>query len=188
MSIVGRDGLCRTSMGRRTQLGVTLLVLGKLLAKTVHLSKQSRMLQVTISNAANTDPSHLAEIRANAMKPSLKAVGRFDEERVRKRFLDAYNPADTHVVRAGQDLIGFYVLRKRPDHLHLSHLYISPTHQGGGLGRRIVRAVQDQARDTALPVRLMALRGSPANGFYTSCGFVLERSDDLDNYYIWEPA
>ncbi|GGX41330.1 N-acetyltransferase [Tateyamaria omphalii] len=146
------------------------------------------MYQITISNAANIDPSHLAEIRANAMRPSLEAVGRFDEERVRKRFLDTYDPADTHIVRAGQDLVGFYVLRTRSDHLHLTHLYISLTHQGGGLGRRIVLAVQDQARDMALHVRLMALRGSPANDFYTSCGFVLERSDDLDNYYIWEPA
>lgn len=107
---------------------------------------------------------------------------------MRKRFLDTYDPADTQIVRAGQNLIGFYVLHMRRDHLRLSHLYISPTHQGGGLGRRIVRAVQDQARDMALPVRLMALRGGAANDFYISCGFVLERSDDLDNYYIWEPA
>lgn len=146
------------------------------------------MHQITISNAVNVDPSHLAEIRMNAMRPSLEAIGRFDEERVRKRFLDTYNPADTQIVRAGQDLIGFYVLQTRLDHLHLSHLYISPPHQGGGLGRGIVHTVQDQARDMALPVRLKALRGSPANDFYTSCGFVLERSDDLDNYYIWEPA
>ena len=146
------------------------------------------MHQVTISNAGTVDPSHLAAIRVEAMRPSLEAIGRFDPERARNRFLETYDPRDTQIVRAGSDLIGFYVVRKRPDHLYLDHLYISPAHQGGGLGRRIVSSVQALARNLGLPVRLIALRGSPANDFYISCGFALERSDHLDNYYIWEPA
>ena len=79
-------------------------------------------------------------------------------------------------------------MRARPDHLYLDHVYIRPTRQGGGLGRNIVGSVQKQAKEVGLPVRLMALRGSPANGFYISCGFVLEKSDELDNYYTWEPS
>jgi hypothetical protein len=53
------------------------------------------------------------------------------------------------------------------------------------LGRRIVRSVQDRAREAGLPLRLMALRDSPANAFYISLGFGLESSDALDNYYTW---
>ena len=147
-----------------------------------------KMHQITISNAANVDPSNLAAIRVEAMRPSLEAIGRFDPERARKRFLETYDPNDTQVVRVGGDLIGFYVVRNRPDHLYLDHLYIRPMRQGGGLGRGIVRSIQDQARKMGLPVRLMALRGSPANDFYVSCGFALERYDDLDNYYTWEPT
>ena len=122
------------------------------------------------------------------MRPSLEAIGRFDPERARKRFLETYVPQDTQIIRAENDLIGFYVLRKHSDHFYLDHVYILPLHQGGGLGRRIVHSVQDQAREAGLPVRLMALRGSPANDFYVSCGFALDQSDELDNYYNWEPA
>ena len=146
------------------------------------------MDKITFSNSLNVDPSSLAAIRVEAMRPSLEAIGRFDPERARKRFLETYDPHDTQVVRAGKDLIGFYVVRTRTDHLYLDHVYIRPTRQGGGLGRNIVRSVQKQAKEVGLPVRLMALRGSPANGFYISCGFVLEKSDDLDNYYTWEPS
>ncbi len=146
------------------------------------------MHQVTISNAENVDPSCLAAIRVEAMRPSLEAIGRFDPERARKRFLETYVPQDTQIIRAENDLIGFYVLRKHSDHFYLDHVYILPLHQGGGLGRRIVHSVQDQAREAGLPVRLMALRGSPANDFYVSCGFALDQSDELDNYYNWEPA
>lgn len=145
------------------------------------------MHDISISSATNDDASSLAAIRVVAMRPSLEAVGRFDPDRARKRFLETYDPRDTQIVRDGEDLVGFYVVRIRPDHLYLDHVYIHPTHQGRGLGRNIVWSVQDQAREMARPLRLLALRGSPANDFYLSCGFVLEKSDDLDNYYTWQP-
>ncbi|WP_226941700.1 GNAT family N-acetyltransferase [Pseudooceanicola spongiae] len=145
------------------------------------------MHAITLSDATNVDPSALADIRVEAMRPSLEAVGRFDPERARNRFLETYDSRDTRVVWSGEDLIGFYVVRDRSDHLYLDHIYIRPDHQGGGLGRRIVRSVQDRAREAGLPLRLMALRDSPANAFYISLGFGLESSDALDNYYTWNP-
>ncbi|MEP4196763.1 MAG: GNAT family N-acetyltransferase [Aliishimia sp.] len=99
--------------------------------------------------------------------------------------METYDPRDTQIVRAGGELIGFYVVRHRLDHLYLDHVYIRLGHQGRGLGRNIVCSVQDQARKLGLPVRLVALCESSANEFYVSCGFVLERSDNLDNYYTW---
>lgn len=143
------------------------------------------MRSITISPAADVDPSALAAIRVEAMRPSLEAVGRFDPERARSRFLATYNPQDTQLVHVGDELAGFYVVRDRPDHLYLDHVYIRSERQGTGLGRSIVRSVQDRAREIGLPLRLTALRGSPANAFYLSCGFVQERSDELDNYYTW---
>jgi len=145
------------------------------------------MHKISVSKATYDDASSLAAIRVVAMRPSLEAIGRFDPDRARKRFLDTYDPRDTQIVRDGNDLIGFYVVRTHHDHLYLDHVYIHPTHQGRGLGRNIVCSIQDQAREMGLPMRLMALRGSRANDFYLSCGFVLEQSDDLDNYYTWEP-
>ena len=158
------------------------------IASTAHLSHVSAMHQITISNAANIEPSRLAAIRVEAMRPSLEAVGRFDPDRARNRFLETYNADDTQVVHVGGDLIGFYVVRNRPDRLYLDHLYIHPERQGSGLGREIVRSIQCQACDMGQPVRLMALRGSPANDFYVSCGFALERYDELDNFYTWTPT
>ena len=146
------------------------------------------MQDVTITQAGATDPERLADIRVAAMRPSLEAIGRFDPDRARARFIATYVAEDTFLLSRGGEVIGFYVLRNRPDYLYLDHLYLGPEHQGGGVGRGIVQLVQDQARDAGLPVRLMALRDSPANGFYQSCGFVLESADDLDNIYRWPPV
>jgi len=168
--------------------GARMAALAKQLVNLIHPSDHQNMQKVTISKAMNVDPSSLAAIRVEAMRPSLEAVGRFDPERARKRFLETYDPKDTQIVRAGNDLIGFYVVRTRVDHLYLDHVYIHPTRQGGGLGSNIVRSVQDHAQEIGLPVRLTALRGSPANDFYVSCGFTLERFDEFDNHYTWEPT
>ncbi len=145
------------------------------------------MQEFTISNASTADPSDLAAIRVEAMKPSLEAVGRFDPERARKRFLDTYDPKDTRTIHIEDKLVGFFVVREQADQLYLDHIYIRTAHQGNGLGGQVVRAVQQQASALSLPVRLGALRGSRANDFYIACGFVLDRVDDLDNYYIWDP-
>ena len=42
-----------------------------------------------------SDGNRLAEIRAAAMKSSLEALGRFDEQRVRDRFLESFTPDES---------------------------------------------------------------------------------------------
>ncbi|MEP0941183.1 MAG: GNAT family N-acetyltransferase [Rhizobiaceae bacterium] len=137
--------------------------------------------------ACQADADVLADIRVEAMRSSLEAVGRFDPDRARQRFLSDFTPTDTKIIQIGGQTVGFYVLRHRRDHLYLDHLYIQPAHQGGGLGRMVVDQLQRQARKEGLPIKLMALKQSPANGFYQSSGFVLLSSDELDNHYLWLP-
>lgn len=144
------------------------------------------MAELQISEAGDIDPAILAAIRVEAMRPSLEVVGRFDPERAWDRFLAGYSADETRLVRVRGVLVGFFVVRRRADHHCLDHLYIRPIHQGGGLGRKIVRLVQQEANAATLPVKLMALRESPSNAFYRSCGFDLVRSDQLDNHYVWD--
>lgn len=129
------------------------------------------------------DAEALASIRVEAMRPSLEAVGRFDPERARQRFLSTFIAAETTVLTIGDQITGFFVVRDRGDHRYLDHLYLTATHQGLGLGRHVIAALKRQNR----PIRLMALNGSPANGFYQSCGFRAVSSDNLDTQYEWMP-
>ncbi|MTI19001.1 N-acetyltransferase [Rhodobacteraceae bacterium RKSG542] len=119
------------------------------------------------------------------MRPSLEAAGLFDPVRVRERLLETYSPQDTYLIVDGDALVGFYVLRKREDHLLLDHLYIKGEYQGRGVGQMVVKAVQEAAKAEHMEVRLRALISSPANAFYRSCGFRFVSADDADNYYSW---
>ncbi|MFB0948578.1 MAG: GNAT family N-acetyltransferase [Burkholderiaceae bacterium] len=131
------------------------------------------------------DGESLALIRLEAMKESLIAVGRFDPERAKKRFLDTFEVQDTHGLEMDGQRVGFFVLRERDDHLLLDHLYVLPDFQGKGIGAVVLDAVFDRANRAGKPVKLGALVGSRSNDFYSVHGFKLVGQDEFDNYYEW---
>ena len=130
------------------------------------------------------DADALAEIRVAAMRESLEAVGRFDAQRARARFLDAFEPTLTRDIAVEGKRIGFVVVKPKADHLYLDHLYISPQAQGKGYGTQVLRHILQEADHLNLPVRVGALRGSRSNDFYKANGFGWVESTEWDNYYV----
>lgn len=126
----------------------------------------------------------MAELRAVVLRPDLERLGRFDPDRVRTRFLDAYVPAHTRVVEvAGRD-VGLVALRPESDAQWVEHFYLHPSQQGHGIGGAVLGTVLRDAPDTT-PFRLNVLQGSPARRLYERHGFVLDTQDDID---IWMTA
>ena len=130
-----------------------------------------------------TDGNLLAEVRALAMKPSLLKLGRYDESRVRNRFLDNFVPDSTFKIMDSNDLLGFYVVLIREDHHYLDHLYIKPEHQNKNLGKTVLNRVIKNAQKDNLPLRLGALKGSRSNDFYIKNDFIKTHEDESDIYY-----
>lgn len=138
-----------------------------------------------IEQVTQEEGKTLAEIRARAMKPSLKAIGRFDEERVRNRFLETFTTEDTKKIVINAELIGFFVVREKKDHMWLDHLCIEPNRQSQGIGKRIIDGLKKQTTGKNQPVKLCALRGSKSNNFYQANGFDYSHEDEFDIYYKW---
>ncbi len=134
------------------------------------------------------DATSLAELRVAAMRPSLEAVGRFDPQRARRRFLDTFRPEQTWKIQHEGELAGFFVVFKKPDHVWLDHLYVNPAMQNSGLGQQVLALVKAQATVAKQPLRLCALRDSGANGFYQKQGFTPYAEEEWDIYYQWLPA
>lgn len=141
---------------------------------------------VDIIPATKDDASMLADIRVEAMRPSLEALNRFDPARARQRFLSGFAEQDTFIICCQNEVVGFYVLRDYVDHLYLDHLYIKNKFQGKGFGRKVIEHIQNIALNAEKAIKLIALRKSPANDFYISAGFIFERTEGVDNYYIWQ--
>ncbi|MFK5978030.1 MAG: GNAT family N-acetyltransferase [Rhizobiaceae bacterium] len=133
--------------------------------------------------ACAEDSDELADLRVEVMRPSLEAVGRFDEVRARQRFLSSFTPNDTQKIQRNGNLIGFYTVKEFGDHLYLDNLYLKTTEQGQGVGSRVLNHVKERAAHQALPIRLTALVGSDANAFYRGHGFKLIWVSEFDNHY-----
>lgn len=127
----------------------------------------------------------LLALRLAAMRPSLEALGRYDEARARQRLAANFAAEHSRWILQDGEAIGWYAIRPAADHLSLDHLYLLPEHSGQGIGGRILQQLQAQARQLQLPIRLGALQGSAANLFYQRHGFVRTAEEEWDIYYQW---
>lgn len=136
-----------------------------------------------VCDVSESDKEALADLRTSAMKESLLAIGYFDAERTRNSFLDEFSRSETKKILSEGELVGFYVVKNKIDHLFLNHFYISPRFQNSGLGSDILTTIKSTARNANLSISLSALRGSQANQFYKKHGFVYDYDDEFATYY-----
>jgi GNAT superfamily N-acetyltransferase len=121
------------------------------------------------------------------MRESLEALGRFDPQRARDRFLANFSPECTRHIRTKDGRIGFLVLREKSNEILLEHLYIHPGHQGKSIGTAVLSVVFAEADAKAKSLRVGALKESRSNDFYTIHGFRFVAAEEWDNFYIRVP-
>jgi GNAT superfamily N-acetyltransferase len=141
------------------------------------------MSPVTFSQACAADVEFLVELRIEAMRDSLRQVGRFDPERARQRFLSTFHPLATwHIEQEGRR-IGFFAVRAEANQLLLDHLYIHPRFKRRGAGEAVLTHVFARADSERKDVRVGALIGSDSNRFYLRHGFREVGRSGFDVYY-----
>ena len=128
------------------------------------------------------DATWIAELRAVVMRPDLERLGRYDETRVRRRFLDAFDPALTRVIVVDGADAGSVAVRPAPDGTWLEHFYLAEHLQAAGIGTKILQATLDE--NHPLPWRLNVLQGSPARRLYERHGFTLDSEDEVDVFLV----
>lgn len=142
------------------------------------------MITVDFAPVELADAQALANLRVDAMKESLEAVGRFDPERARARFLSTFDlQYCRHIIFEGAR-VGFVVVRPIETGLLLDHLYIHPAVQSRGVGTAVLKRVFAEADAIGNSLRVGALVKSRSNQFYLRHGFVLVEETALDNYYL----
>ncbi|MDX2545218.1 GNAT family N-acetyltransferase [Streptomyces sp. WI04-05B] len=145
-----------------------------------------------IRPATTADIEPVAELRAVVMRADLERLGRFDEQRVRQRFRDAFDAAHTWAIEVGGEFAGCVALRPAEEaqgHVQwLEHFYLDPRLQGAGIGAGVLRELLERCDDEGTPVRLNVLRGSPARRLYERHGFRVESEDAVDVFMVRMPA
>jgi GNAT superfamily N-acetyltransferase len=130
--------------------------------------------------AVAADLTVLVELRAVVMRPDLERLGRYDEDRVRRRMRDSFSPEHASIIMVGDEPAGCFTLRPSDDRLWLEHFYLAPGHQGRGLGSAVLRDILASADEQGATVGLNVLQGSAARRLYERHGFVVESEDPVD--------
>ncbi|PRW62506.1 GNAT family N-acetyltransferase [Actinopolyspora mortivallis] len=123
------------------------------------------------------DTAWLAELKLAAMRADLRRLGRWNPERVRRRFLDEFVPANTRIVVVDGAEAGAIAVRPEAEEQWIEHFYLHPWARGRGLGGRVLAHVLETHRDHR-PFRLVVVRGSPARRLYERHGFVHQYDHD----------
>lgn len=138
--------------------------------------------------AVAADAEWMVSLRVEVMRADLERLGRWNPERARERFVDAYVPAHTSVIEVGGASVGLIAVRPEPDAVWIEHFYLASGSQGRGLGSAVLARVM-AAHASAVPFRLNVLVGSPARRLYERHGFRFDwQDDDIDVYLTTAPA
>ncbi|MGW8993175.1 GNAT family N-acetyltransferase [Streptomyces zhihengii] len=146
------------------------------------------MVEFELCAASAEDVETLAGIRAQAMRPDLERLGRYDDRRVRQRLRDAFVPAHTWTVRVSGALLGCVALRPEGDGYWLEHFYLAPALHGRGVGSAVLRGLLARCDAENATVRLNVLVGSPVARLYARHGFTVESSDAVDVFMVRVPS
>ncbi|MEV6739922.1 GNAT family N-acetyltransferase [Streptomyces sp. NPDC051104] len=138
--------------------------------------------------ASMSDVEAVVELRAVVMRADLERLGRYDEQRVRQRLRDRFDPAHTWVIEVGGAFAGCVALRPAEDAHWLEHFYLAPHLQGSGIGSGVLRELLERCDSRGVLVRLNVLQGSPARRLYERHGFTVETEDPVDVFMVRKPA
>jgi len=105
----------------------------------------------------------------------------FDGNRVDDLGVRAYTSGGTFLVAEGSDgLAGCVYIETRGDRSYLGLLSVQPRRQGAGLGRQLVAAAENLARESGshvMDLRVISARGDQLLPFYQRLGYEVVRTE-----------
>ncbi len=143
-------------------------------------SSRSQLPQYELQPASIDDANWIAELRVMVLKDDLTRLNRYDEVRVRQRFLNSFQPDCTQVITVQGLPVGCIAMRPEEDGYVLEHFYIHPDDQGKGIGSAVLAEVLSDTRLHGQTVTLNVLQGSSARRLYERYEFKLSEQDEVD--------
>lgn len=134
----------------------------------------------TLRVSSREDAGWMAELRAVVLRSDLERLGRFEESRVRSRFLGVFEPRFTRVIVVDSKDVGLVAVRPEDGSIWIEHFYLHPEYQGQGVGSGVLAAILRENVGSDGLIRLNVLRGSSARRLYERFGFVVEHEDAVD--------
>jgi ribosomal protein S18 acetylase RimI-like enzyme len=129
------------------------------------------MTPVVLRPATPADSEFCFQLHKTAMGGYITAIWGWDEQRQRASHDRVFNPGRWQIVTAGGADVGVIDVEHRPTEIYLGRIEIHPSHQGRGIGTRLITALIDEARRNGQDLALDVLVVNPrARALYQRLG------------------
>jgi ribosomal protein S18 acetylase RimI-like enzyme len=130
-------------------------------------------MQYRLIRAAARDQRWLDQLRRSVYRDLFIATfGSWDEARHVRHTNECWDRGQISIVQVDGERVGMIQLLDKPELIEIAELQIQPSHQGRGIGSRIVSDVIARAHKRGKIVALsVALKNERAAEFYRRCGF-----------------
>ena len=132
------------------------------------------MGNVTLRPVLDEDFAFLWWLHQATMREYVEQTWGWDDAFQAQRFRDAFvADRDGMIVEDAAERIGYLRVVRDQARWFLAAIVIAPSHQGQGIGGRLVTAVCQDAGALRMPVDLQVLKVNPAIRLYRRLGFAL---------------
>lgn len=129
----------------------------------------------SLRQATGDDFAFLYELHRTTIREAVEATWGWDEAFQRRRFREHFDPAGSQIIVVDGRDVGVLQVEAWGDELFLGLIEIALSHQGRGLGTRIIKDVMALAHAEKRPVFLHVLKTNPrARRLYERLGFVVD--------------
>ncbi len=140
---------------------------------------------VTLRPATTADGEFAFRVWKAAMQPYIEATWGWDDDWQRQHQQEEFGALPYQIIEVSGQPIGTLIVKRTPDHVYLSGLYLLPEHQRQGFGSRILEDLLAEGQAHHLPVRLRVLKVNPqARHLYERLGFVA--IDEEEHFIVME--
>jgi GNAT superfamily N-acetyltransferase len=162
------------------------------------MSDQPGGVSISLRPVTEADKEFLLELYQSSRGDDLRQLG-WDEDRI-SEFLsfqhdaqqlfyrtDHQQASDEIVLVAGQPA-GRLVVEQREGEIRCIEIALLPAHRGAGVGTKLLRELQQQARQINKPLRLQVIRFNRALTLFERLGF--ERTSETGTHFQmeWQPG
>jgi ribosomal protein S18 acetylase RimI-like enzyme len=89
------------------------------------------------------------------------------------------------VLELDGQVIGQWLVERRPDEVFLARVMLSPAWQGRGIATGLIRELQAEARAAGLPLTLQVWEENPARALYERLGFAVTGAREFRLQMRW---
>jgi len=143
------------------------------------------MTAIALRPATAADAAFSFRLHRATMRPYVAPIWGWDDAIQEAMHNQRFNPATTQVITVDGIDAGILVTEERPTELYLERIAIDPSHQGNGIGSRVIQGLLAEAAEQGKTMLLEVLTTNPrAEVLYRRLGFREESRHGPDNIKI----